>query len=200
MISRLLLFLGMAACYQTAAADSTLSLPRKAIDTLPPVINYKPFNESHVVQRRTTVSVQVTDESGIAGVNLYYRLKNSDQYIPMDMRLAKGSADIYTTDLPWSVSDSQNLEFFIDATDKAGNHKVYRAAADTGDALVEHGPMAPVAHNSGPTRSRSASGTNWYPVVGSILAAGLIYTLADRDGDGGHHDDGVTIKAPAPLR
>jgi len=176
-------------------ADSTLALPTAPLDTRPPAIHFQPFNESHVVKKNTTVSVKVSDTSGVQSVNLYYRRKNTDLFIPLPMLLVAASGDIYTATLPWSTRENQDLEYFIEAIDMNGNRQVIRSPQ-----AANAGPVITIDQASGLPGNKLVNKTtnkHWYPIIGGMVIAGLIYTLS-RSGDDDESENGtVTIGAHA---
>ncbi len=69
-----------------------------------------------------TVTARITDPSGIAGAQLWYRVGNDRPYASLDMAGLSGSdfsATVKGLDLP--VGEYGLWEFYITAVDKAGN-------------------------------------------------------------------------------
>ena len=93
-------------------------------DDQPPSIVHKPIS-ALLEQEIMSVDIHATvdDAGGLDTVTLYYRKHGNSTYIPMDM--VKEPANVYRSEIPSSVFSSAGVDYYISATDMAGNMATY---------------------------------------------------------------------------
>lgn len=90
----------------------------QAPDIEPPSINFDVGNEE-ISDGIKTISVEVTDNIGVANVTLYYKGSGDVGFTPKQMKLS--DINTYTTDISIDSVISDKLEFYIRADDVSGN-------------------------------------------------------------------------------
>ena len=89
-------------------------------DDQPPTIIHKPILallEQEIMS--VDISATVDDSGGLDLVKLYYRKHGDNRYTDVDM--SKEPANIYKSQIPSSILSSVGVDYYISATDKAGN-------------------------------------------------------------------------------
>lgn len=87
-------------------------------DHEPPVIAHTPVT-SVAAGASATINATVTDASGVTDVTLWYRKKGGSILVSLPMALAPGS--VYAATIDASAIGTEGVEYYITATDKAGN-------------------------------------------------------------------------------
>jgi photosystem II stability/assembly factor-like uncharacterized protein len=93
-------------------------------DDQPPTITHKPISallEQEIMS--VDINATVDDAGGLDKVKLYYRKHGESKYLDKDM--AKEPANIYRGEIPSTVFSSAGVDYYISATDKAGNIATY---------------------------------------------------------------------------
>ena len=104
----------------TAYSSEDVQLAPYADDT-PPKIVHQALNEPHPAESPATVYAQVTDNNAVKNVTLFYRVKGSSEYKPVEMLVYDQDAHMYSATLPASEVKAPALEYYIQATDLNGN-------------------------------------------------------------------------------
>ncbi|MEK7396272.1 MAG: fibronectin type III domain-containing protein, partial [Candidatus Poribacteria bacterium] len=89
-------------------------------DDQPPTIIHKPILallEQEIIS--VDINATVDDSGGVNLVKLYYRKHGDSRYTDVDM--SKEPASVYRSQIPSSILSSVGVDYYISATDKAGN-------------------------------------------------------------------------------
>lgn len=115
----LLSMLPMAACQQPQAALASQDLAGPSLSHIETSV--KTLAKSDCQNTSETVTAEVTDESGIKQVSLWYRVGADQKYTSVDMSLVgnKYSATVKALDTPGG--EYGVWEFYITAEDSVGN-------------------------------------------------------------------------------
>ena len=89
-------------------------------DDQPPTIIHKPI-QALLEQEIMSVDITATvdDSGGVDLVKLYYRKHGDSKY--METEMSKEPANVYRGQIPSSILSSVGIDYYISATDKAGN-------------------------------------------------------------------------------
>lgn len=177
---------GRLALAQDTASDD-FEIPELAIIEEPSGLRSEP----------QVVLVEVTDDTAVQTVTLYYRFSSNDSFTAVPLARV-GETDNYSYTIDASAVDSDALQYYMIARDAAGN-TVQRGYA-----------FAPLSRNlfdagrvSGAAESTAGGVKAWQIVLGVVLVGAL---AAAAGGGGGGSDsagcnDGscvLTITSPAP--
>jgi hypothetical protein len=103
------------------------------VDSKPPSIVHTPIVgllEQEIVD--VAIEATVTDASGLDMVELHYRRRGAASYT--DVKMAEGASNVYEADIPSSAFSSAGVDYYISASDEAGNlseHPVQTIAVGT---------------------------------------------------------------------
>ena len=95
---------------------------RFTIDTLPPGIDFNPSAEAELGQALNIMAGISDRHSGVQTAKLYYRRGGASAFTEMILLHVGGST--YQVQIPASEITSRGLEFYLVATDRAGNENV----------------------------------------------------------------------------
>ena len=95
-----------------------LNLPPDS-DRIPPVIQHQPQSQSVPTGTPLVIEASVTDNAAISEVTLYYRVMGNMEYFSARMNQATG--DVYSAAIPVEDVMEPGVEYYIQASDKAGN-------------------------------------------------------------------------------
>jgi photosystem II stability/assembly factor-like uncharacterized protein len=93
-------------------------------DDQPPTITHKPISallEQEIMS--VDINATVDDSGGLGKVKLYYRKHGESKYLDKDM--AKEPANVYRGEITSTVFSSAGVDYYISATDTAGNVATY---------------------------------------------------------------------------
>ena len=99
-----------------AVYAETLNL--QAPDIEAPVIKFD-VGDTEITEGIKTISVEVTDNRGVASVTLYYRNAEDIGFVPRAMK--KTGTNTYSTEITVDPVISKRLEFYLRADDISGN-------------------------------------------------------------------------------
>ncbi len=191
------------------AQAAELALPSG--DLVAPVIQHTPISEELPPGQAAEVTAKVTDNVGVEEVILYYRDIDNADFKRMKMKRDLDS-DSYTAKLP--VVTSPGLEYYIQATDLAGNtllfgHSFSPLTITVAPAAVadEAAAVAAVEVDTKPSEKEEKSGMSKWIWIG--LGAVAVGALAASGGGGDDAGGGdpiqpasttgtVTITGPVP--
>ncbi len=175
----------------------TLVMPSRSwaqtLDTDPPRIDFKPVVEG-LKGDSQVFSATVSDDREVADVLLHYRL--DDESIYQNRTMAPiGSTGIFTTTL--KIDDTVDvIQYYIEATDKAGNRTLQGFAFDPIERqLVERQvPAAQLAREEEePVQGLSTGRKILYGVLGLVVVGALASAAGGSDSGGSSATVPVTI-------
>jgi len=182
-------------------------------DLIAPVIEHTPIEKDIYVGEQINVAATVTDNVGVGNVILFYRDANATEFKRLKMNRDLDSF-IYTTQL--TATDSPGLEYYIQATDLAGNTLLFGysfspltiavlptatvsvAVTDNSETNVPHTAVVASTAN---TDGKKSGISKWVWIGLGVVVAG-----AALSGGGGGSDStepppstgGLTISGSAP--
>lgn len=136
---------------------------RLATDKTPPTLTHQSAGESLSVEKSLSLKLEASDASGVENVRLWYRDDIIGEYRPIVMQ--RNEQGVYEADveIDREQGDSQKVEYYFDATDRAKN------VATLGAPLLPFSATAKIA-----TKSASmASPVYWKWILGAVTIAGL---------------------------
>jgi len=127
---------GMSAAY--AQSDLT--------DVEPPLIEHTVMDAVEAAERQSFIAT-VVDDAELDSVSLYYRFQDDPTYNSLEMSRVSYSST-YIAHVPTDTNSARNIEYYIQARDKAGNRTVrgfafnplVREINTSGGAVVEPNP------------------------------------------------------------
>jgi len=169
-------------CMTAAYAQSDLT------DVEPPLIEHN-VNESVEAAERQSFIATVVDDAELDSVSLYYRFQGDPTYNSLEMNRVSYSST-YIAHIPTDTNSARNIEYYIQARDKAGNRTVRGFAFNplvreingsngSNGAVAEPNPPPASSSESEPAGKRK---TILYVVLG-VLAAGAVAAAMDTGGD-----------------
>jgi len=188
-----------------AHADQ-LALP--AADVTAPVMEQKNLVTRIEAGKDYQILVTATDNVGVKDVILFYRNTGDKVYQNKVMRHVPNTDD-YSLTLSASELRGDGLEYYIQATDQAGNALLLGYAFSPIAVVVEHPPLKEQVASSSAMDStipmktsgtapekkyESESSYKWLWIGLGVLAVGA---LASSGGGGGGGDSGGTSGAPS---
>ena len=201
---------GMTGAPVSAQTDIQLA---PAGDISPPMIRHTPAKEPAHPGKPVTITATVTDNNGVKQVVLFYRSRGQQNYRPVVMQPT--DTDVYSVTIAAQDVTTPNIEYYIQATDIAGNTilragelfplkltvtdtdtKVTETDTEatalgslTGPAPATQPPPASL-HDAAPPETRPSA---WKWILGA-LAVGAIAALTGGGGD----DPGPATGGAAP--
>jgi len=168
-------------------------------DLIAPVIEHAPIEKDIYAGEQISIEATVTDNVGVESVTLFYREVNATEFKRLKMNRDLDSF-IYTAQL--TATDSPGLEYYIQATDLAGNTLLFGYSFSPLTIAVV--PAAIVDSTVKPDEEQKKSGISKWVWIGlGVVAAG-----AALSGGGGGSDTtapppppsigGLTISGPTP--
>ncbi len=156
------------------------------IDVEPPLIEHDVIGAVEADIRQTFFAT-VVDDGELDSVSLYYRFLNDPAYSTVLMNRVSFSST-YIAHIPTDASSDRDIEYYIQARDKAGNRTVRGFAFNPLLREINYGTAPPLSTQAAaPTETTdSAPGkkrTVLYVVLG-VLALGLVAGLAGQQSDG----------------
>jgi len=144
-------------------------------------------------------NASVVDDESLAEVTLFYRFKGDPKFKSVTMEPI-ASSSVHTASVETSRGDNRDIEYYIRATDRAGNRVIKGYAFDP--LIRKMGQAAPVARSNS-TESQASSGKsrrNLIYIGLGVLAVGAIAAAAG-NGDsepGGAGDGDFVIRLDPP--
>ena len=168
------------------------------LDVEPPLIEHDVISAVEADIRQTFFAT-VVDDNELDSVSLYYRFEKDPTYSSTLMKRVSYSST-YIVHIPTDPASDRNIEYYIQARDKAGNRTVRGFAFNPLLREINFVDAPPIA-TSAPTPvdnaepSTGKKRTALYVVLG-VLAAGLVVGLANQSGGGGNGGDGIDNNDP----
>lgn len=142
-------------------------------DLTGPLIRQRTNIRSVPSGRRLTVEATITDNVAVKGASLFYRFMGTREYFSRSMDSVGNH--LYSVTIPGQYVQEPGLEYYIEASDEAGNTTVFRG--------FEFSPLAIVVV------SESSSGKAWYrrwwvwTIVGGIILSAATVAATAGGGD-----------------
>lgn len=136
---------------------------RLATDKTPPTLTHQPAGESLSVEKSLSLKLEASDASGVENVRLWYRDDIIGEFRPIIMQRDEHGVYEAHVEIDREQGDSQKVEYYFDATDRAKN------VATLGAPLL---PFVVTAH----VATKSASTVRpayWKWILGAVTVAGL---------------------------
>jgi len=159
------------------------------IDVEPPLIEHTIVNTVEADTRQSFFAT-VVDDDELDSVSLFYRFQNDPSYSAVVMNRVSYSST-YIAHIPTDPTSDRNIEYYIQARDKAGNRTVRGYAFNPlvrEIRLADTTPATKVSSTGDKAASTGTGRTVLYVVLG-VLALGL---LAGSLGDDGGTDPPVS--------
>lgn len=169
--------LGMSAAYA-----------QSGIDVEPPLIEHNIVSSVEAATRQSFFAT-VVDDDELDSVSLYYRYQNDTAYSAILMKRVSFSST-YIAHVPTAVTNERDIEYYIQARDKAGNRTVRGYAFNPLVREIKLAGPTPVVADTAATEKAAGTGkrrTILYVVLG-VLTLGLLAGLSG-GGSGGGGDD-----------
>lgn len=184
-----LMSVGFAVCFaisQVLLGTTAAYAQSDLIDVEPPLIEHAITDAVEASSRQSFVAT-VVDDAELDNVSLYYRFQDDPAYGVVPMQRVSYSST-YIAHIPTNLDDARNIEYYIQAQDKAGNRTV-RGYAFNPLLREINRPLAAVepAPTSASTSMFESIGkrkTALYVVLG-VLAVGAIASSVDSGSDPG---------------
>lgn len=167
------------------------------VDTQAPKIIHTPSEQPTANNQKLIIVATVTDDGVVDEVTLFHRLEGEQKYSQMKMNRA-GVKDLYTAQIPLENAEASGVEYYIQASDRAGNSGLYGLSFSP--VLVELGSSA-LLQGESPSNPPQAkkSKTKWLWIGLGVVAAAVVAGSAGGGGDSGGNDTGdVDVVAPVP--
>lgn len=160
------------------------------IDTIAPVIELEELDEA-VADRTQVFTAQIAEDIQLHDATLYYRRTGQLPFTPAPMQ-ALGSSGFFSVSIPTDASDLRSIEYYLQARDEAGNRSVSGFAFDPyirtllpaaeAETLQRADQTSP-SPASKPDNGPSFFQRRWVQITLGVLAAGVVVSLVDDDGD-----------------
>ncbi|MEZ4267599.1 MAG: PKD domain-containing protein, partial [Myxococcota bacterium] len=142
-----------------------------AADTTPPEITHEKVADGQQAGQAVDVAATVTDASGVSSVKLFYRPVGEATYISVTLT---GSGGLYSGQIPSFGVTAAGVQYYLEATDTAGNKSTVPAAAPS----TVYTFTATVADGAGPTITATPIANGKPAGVGVAVSA----TVTDSSG------------------
>ena len=143
-------------------------------DTDGPVIVHTPIQDGVDAGVPVSIDAQVSDESGVSQVVLYYRAggENPGDFNPVPMELVAG--ENYTGIIPAAVLTQAGVDYYIEATDDSDYRNVSRDPAQAPELFHS---FVPASDTGGSSSGGCGCGSAGGPFGSSLLFFGLLGLL-----------------------
>ena len=186
-----------------------LSLP--AADLTAPEVEHEPISDPLSSGAMHRIKATVTDNVAVDSVSLFYRHVGETQYQRKNMLRESRDSDVFSVTLGRKDLATPGIEYYIQATDMAGNSVLYgysfepiklSVVSDTGSTTA-----ASDSEYTEPTnadgKDKKKGGSKWIWIALGALALGAVAAAASGggggDSGGGGGDSGtVTVSGPVP--
>ncbi len=179
-------------------------------DTTMPKIEHAPIMEKVKSGKPLVISAKVTDNTKVEEVIVFYRAAEAENFTPLKMKIVAG--DRYEAIIPEAVVREPRIEYFIQATDSAGNTimrgikispltvKVEPPIITKPEEIVSEVEPPDIQIPAPAEGDREEKKFGWGWAVLGAVAIGLVAAgLGGGDGGGGDGNTGsVTVRAPVP--
>jgi hypothetical protein len=193
--------------FSTIVHAEQLLLP--AADVSAPEVNHKPIIGPIPVGATHQLKATVSDNVGVDGVSLFYRQVGDSQYQRKTMLRETNDSDVYSITLGTKDLAVPGIEYYIQATDLAGNSVLYGYSFEPIKLNVMSGAEVTTVKNestfdevlNGDSKENKKGGFKWVWIALGALAVGAVAAAASGGGgdDGGGGDSGtVTVSGPVP--
>ncbi len=166
------------------------------LDPMAPEVEHIPSESAAESGQDFRISARVTDNRAVKEVVLFYRTPDAEDYSPIRMEF--DGADHYVATIPKEQVRAPNIEYYIKATDTAGNITFRAGKVEPLVVIVNQ----PVINGPGPINGQEPPPKKWWWAAGAAIAAAVVIGLAGGGGGNGGGGDGetgtVTVTAPAP--
>ena len=187
-----------------ALADQELALP--GADLIAPEIKYTPktqFKPGELIRIEATV----TDNVGVAEVNLFYRSTGDPEYRRVKMA-HKDNTDLYWAVLPTNAGPQ--VQYYLQASDQAGNILLRGRSFDPLTLTIPATEVAGTqvlepAKKPKPAPAKKTGISKWVWIAAGVVVAGVAGAVALSGGGGGDSTNTgpagattVTVHGPTP--
>jgi len=165
-------------------------------DKTPPEIQHDPITSRVAPGNAVIVAATAHDESGVKEVMLYYRSGGVGEYQAVLMKAA--GDDKYEVSIPAEQVQQPNVEYYIEASDTAGNtvSRGGRFFPLTVSVVPTMGDAETVAAEDGATKPKETS--MWLWVLGALAVGAIAAAAGGGGGGGGGNTDSGPVK-PTPT-
>jgi hypothetical protein len=194
--------------FSNIAHAEQLSLP--AEDLKAPEVEHTPISEPLSSGAMHRISATVTDNVGVDVVSLFYRHVGDSQYQRKPMLRETQDSDVFTVALGRNDLAAPGIEYYIQATDMAGNSVLFgysfepiKLSVLSGSDSTETTDTALSESLNGDGKQKKKGGSKWIWIALGALTVGAIAAAASGggggDSGGGGGDSGtVTVSGPVP--
>jgi gliding motility-associated-like protein len=156
-----------------AASYATLTF-RVIMDLNPPVIQHKPLKLVNVIGNKIVIKADISDDSGLASVVLFYKKHSDTNYSLVANAVDKNKKNYeLKVAIPPEVITTDGVDYYITATDIAGGIGIF---SNAGYSQAIPSPVIPITVEIKP-----------YNVTATISADGGAISMQD-----GNPEDGTT--------
>lgn len=159
-------------------------------DLTGPLIQHRTNIRSVPSGRRLTIEATITDNVAVKGASIFYRFMGTREYFSRSMDSLGNH--LYSAIIPSQYVQEPGLEYYIEASDEAGNTTVFRG--------FEFSPLTIVV------ASESSSGKPWYKkwwvwtiVGGVIVSAAAVAAAGSGSGEKAPPPPTGTASIDAPI-
>ena len=206
----LVLFLIQSILFSNIIHAEQLSLP--AADVSAPEVMHEPISGPLPAGATHQLKATVKDNVGVDGVSLFYRRVGDSQYQRKTMLRETQDSDVFSITLGTKDLAAPGIEYYIQATDLAGNSVLYGYSFEPIKLSVVSDTGVPTAENestfdevSTDPKEKKKGSYKWLWIALGALAVGAVAAAASGGGggdDGGGQPSGdsgtVTISGPVP--
>ncbi len=167
-------------------------------DLIAPVIEHTPIEKDIYAGQQVDVKATVTDNVGIKNVTLFYRDVNAAEFKRLKMNRDLDSF-VYTAQL--TTTDSPGLEYYIQATDQAGNTLLFGYSFSPLTIVVLPAAADNIAVTDNEEKEKSGI-SKWVWIGLGVVVAGAALSSGGGGGNGSEPaptTGSLTISGPAPT-
>jgi hypothetical protein len=206
----LVLFLIQSIMFSNIIYAEQLSLP--AADVSAPEVEHEPIRGPLPSGAAHQLKATVKDNVGVDSVSLFFRRVGDTQYQRKAMLRESQDSDVFAITLGTKELAAPGIEYYIQATDLAGNSVLYGysfepiklSVSDTGVTTTDNN-IATDEALSGDSKEKKKGGHKWIWIALGALAVGAVAAAASGGGGGdsggqpsGGDSGTVTISGPVP--
>ena len=180
-----------------------VTLPEDA-DISAPNIQHEPSQESVGAGESLEIMAIITDDEGVKEATLYYRSVGNVEYFSLKMTPLEG--DAYTAIIPREDVLEPGMEYYVQASDKAGN--VVLRGFSFEPLVVTVAPVLPTMEfppsEDLVLKTEGPPSKPWYKkwwvwtIVGAVAIGGAVAASGGGGGGGDGSTGSATITAPVP--
>lgn len=174
-------------CSLIIAVSPTLSIAQShsTIDIMSPHIAQSPINFDQNIGDDVSLSVNITDDTGVKEVEIYYRYVGEVEFTRVLMSTGGGSA--YFVTIPSKDKNFSGIEYFIQARDTSGNTSFLGNRLSpkkfTFEKKLSESINPAIGRTNSPDKSKSSK-MKWVWIGLGVLAAGAVASTIGSDNDG----------------